>query len=94
MTVPAKDSNSQLGVIVAIVLSLLVASAAIGAFIWYRKVHKQMEWRQVFFMSDKVIDDGSDVIVDMDPEDEGTPTATAQTRAKKLRQQQLRKNAI
>lgn len=45
-------------------------------------------------MSDKVIDDGSDVIVDMDPEDEGTPTATAQTRAKKLRQQQLRKNAI
>jgi hypothetical protein len=34
-----------------------------------------MEWRQVFFMSDKEIDDGSDVIVDMDPEDEGTPTA-------------------
>ncbi len=67
--------------IVAIVLSLLVASAAIGTFIWYRKVHKQMEWRQVFFMSEKPIDDGSDVIVDMDPEDEGTPTSTAQTRS-------------
>ena len=73
---PTTDSpDSSLVVTIAVVLSLLVATAAIGVFIWYRKIHKQMEWRQVFFMSEKEIDDGSDVIVDMDPEDDGTPTA-------------------
>ena len=62
-------------VIIAIVLSLLVAACTIGVCIWYRKIHKQMEWRQVFCMGEKDIDDGSDVIVDLDPEDDGTPTA-------------------
>jgi hypothetical protein len=47
------------------VLSLLFCSAAIGGFIWHRRVNKQMSWREVFFMEVKD-EDGSGVIVDLD----------------------------
>jgi hypothetical protein len=59
-----KASNNT-GLVIAVVISLLFGAAITGGFLWYRRVHKQMSWREVFFMEPKD-EDGSGVMLEMD----------------------------
>jgi hypothetical protein len=50
-------------------LAIITASLAFGGIVWYRRKVKKMSWGEVFLLK-KPDDDGSNIVMDEDKEEE------------------------